>query len=67
MEKEVIADKVETYKQFKESENSEVVLRKSKPVSKKRRVITCKKCGETGHNSATCKVKQKVCTSGFIK
>ena len=45
MEKEVIADKVETYKQFKESENSEVVLRKSKPVSKKRRVITCKKCG----------------------
>ena len=57
MEKEVIADKVETYKQFKESENSEVVLRKSKPVSKKRRVITCKKCGETGHNSATCKVK----------
>ena len=54
MEKEVIADKVETYKQFKESENSEVVLRKSKPVSKKRRVITCKKCGETGHNSATC-------------
>ena len=53
MEKEVIADKVETYKQFKESENSEVVLRKSKPVSKKR-VITCKKCGETGHNSATC-------------
>lgn len=59
MEKEVKAEASASYSDYKERDNSsEVVLRKAKikplPQAQKR-TVTCKKCGQAGHNSKTCK------------
>lgn len=57
MEKEVKAEASSSYQEYKEKDTtSDVVLRKVKPkATAAKRVVTCKKCGGTGHNSATCK------------